>query len=392
MNIGTSIFAQLVTYIPRAKFKRIVRKYRGESGVRTFSCWDQLLCMFFAQLTYRDSLRDTVTCLRALGPKLFHMGIRGKVSRSTLAEANEQRDWRIFQELALHLIKSARRLYKDDEFAIEFKGAVYAFDSTTIDLCLSLFPWARFMDGAGGKLKGAVKLHTLLDLRGNIPTFVHISDGKLHDVISLDFLIIEPLAFYVFDRGYHDFERLYRFERSRAFFVTRPRSNTLYRRLYSHKIDKSTGIRCDQIIALTGKDTQRYYPEKLRLIRYQDAETGAKLSFITNNFDLPALSISQLYKERWQVELFFKWIKQHLRIKSFFGTSENAVRAQIWMAIASYVLIAIVKKRLALEQSLYTVLQILSVCALEKSPILSMFQNIIDIKNEPPLANQLSLF
>jgi len=391
MNIGATIFAQLVAHFPDSKFRRLVKIYRGNSGVRTFSCRDQLLCIFFAQITYRDSLRDTVTCLQALGEKLFHMGIRGNVSRTTLAEANERRDWRIYQDLAMHLIKTARRLYRNDAFAVELKNTTYAFDSTTIDLCLSLFPWAKFMEGNGGKTKGAVKLHTLLDLRGNIPTFIHISDGKLFDACALDFLIIEAFAFYILDRGYHDFERLYRFQKAHAFFVTRPRCNTKYVRLSSCPVDKSTGVVCDQIIRLTGTDTAQYYPENLRRIRYKDPLTGKRLTFITNSFDLTAITIAQLYKERWQIELFFKWIKQHLRIKTFFGTSENAVRSQIWIAVSSYVLVAIIKKRLGLPQSLYTILQILSVSVLEKSPILSMFPDPVDTNSNAITNNQLEL-
>lgn len=392
MNSGKLIFAQLVSYIPEVKFRRLVKKYNGNAGVRTFSCWDQFLCLLFAQLTYRESLRDIEACLTALGPKRYHMGIRGNISRSNLARANEKRDWRIYQEMALHLIKIARQLYANEAFEAELENTSYAFDSTTIDLCLTLFPWARFMDGNGGKTKGAVKLHTLLDLRGNIPTFIHISDGKLHDVCALDHLPIEPHAFYIMDRGYHDFQRLYRFTHAGAFFVTRARSNTKYKRLYSHATDKTLGIVCDQTIMLTGFDTQHHYPEKLRRIRYRDPETKKLLVFITNNFELPPLTIAKLYKARWQVELFFKWIKQHLRIKQFFGTSDNAVRSQIWIAVATYVLVAIVKKRLQLPQSLYTILQVLSVSAIEKTPISSAFQQQVDTENQHGTVNQLILF
>jgi hypothetical protein len=392
MNLDKLIFAQLVAHIPEVKFRRLVEKYQGNLGVRTFSCWDQLLCMLFAQLTYRESLRDIEACLTALGSKLYHMGIRGNLSRTNLARANEKRDWRIYQDLALHLIKIARGLYAQDDFEEELKNTAYAFDSTTIDLCLALFPWAHFMNGNGGKTKGAIKLHTLLDLRGNIPTFIHISDGKLFDVCALDYLPIEPLAFYVMDRGYHDFQRLYRFTQAHAFFVTRPRRNTKYRRLYSHEVDKTSGILSDQTIMLTGGNTQSYYPKKLRRILYRDPETKKRLVFITNNFDLSSPMVAKLYKARWQVELFFKWIKQHLRIKKFYGTSKNAVRTQIWIAVATYVLVAIVKKRLKLNQSLYTILQVLSVSLVEKTPILSAFQHGQDSKSSVTRDNQLSLF
>jgi hypothetical protein len=357
-------------FMPLPTFHRCVANYQGDFKVRRFSCLDQFLCMAFAQITYRESLRDIEACLRSQSKKLYHMGIRGKVSRSTLADANEQRDWRIYAELAQTLIATARDLYSTDSFFGELEETVYALDSTTIDLCLSVFPWATFR-----KTKAAIKLHTLLDLRGNIPTFIHISDGKLHDVNVLDVLPLEAGAFYIMDRGYLDFGRLYSFTHAAAFFVTRSKSNTKFRRLYSHPIDKSTGLICDQTIVLTGVTAQKDYPEKLRRVKFRDAETNKTLVFLSNNFTLPALTIAQLYRSRWQVELFFKWIKQHLRIKNFFGTSENAVKAQIWMAVSVYVLVAIMKKRLNLQESLYTILQIISVSVFEK---ISIYQLITD--------------
>ena len=387
MNTGKIVFAQLMAYLPMHKFRRLVKRYHGNHKVKTFSCLDQYLCMAFAQLTYRESLRDIEACLRAMQPKLYHMGIRGKVSRSTLARANEKRDWRIYADFAQALIHIARKLYSDEDFGLELKETVYALDSTTIDLCLSLFPWARFR-----KTKGAIKLHTLLDLRGNIPSFVRITDGKVHDVYILDELIPEAGAFYVMDRGYIDFARLYQFCLFQAFFVIRAKSNLQFRRLYSHPVDKSTGLKCDQSIVLTGFYQTKDYPNKLRRIRYFDAESQKDLIFLTNNFSLPALTIAQIYKYRWQIELFFKWIKQHLRIKAFYGTTENAVKTQIWIAISVYVLIAIVKKRLNLEISLYTFLQILSVSVFEKVPILQLLTTI-DYKNpETYSCNQLNLF
>jgi len=392
MNQGQPIFAQILSHLPERQFRRLVNKYKGNERVRTFSCWDQLACMFFAQLTYRESLRDIEACLNAQGASLYHMGIRGHVSRTNLARANECRDWRIYQDLALHLIKIAQRLYSEDSFGVDLKNTAYAFDSTTIDLCLSVFPWARFMDGKGGKKRGAVKLHTLLDLRGNIPTFIHISTGKMNDVRALDYLLIEACAFYIMDRGYHDFRRLFRFTEARAFFVTRPRSNTKFRRLCSSPCDKSVGIICDQIIMLTGLNSRKHYPEKLRRIRYQCLKTGKRLVFITNNFELPALTIAQLYRSRWQIELFFKWIKQHLRIKRFYGTTSNAVKTQIWIAVSTYVVVAIIKKRLRLPHSLYTMLQILSVSTFEKTPLLWAFQPHDDFQSQLVCSNQLNLF
>ena len=343
--------------------------------------------MTFAQFTYRESLRDIEACLRAHSSKLYHLGIRGGIARSTLADANENRDWRIYQDFALSLIQVARRLYAEDEFGVELKHTVYALDSTTIDLCLALFPWARFR-----KKKGAVKLHTLLDLRGNIPAFIYISDGKLHDVNVLDLMIFEAGSFYVMDRGYIDFARLYRLHQSQAFFVTRAKSNLQYRRLYSHPIDKSTGLRCDQTILLTGLNTSQDYPIRLRRVKFYDVEHDKLLVFLTNNFNLPALCIAQLYRCRWQVELFFKWIKQHLRIKAFFGTSENAVKTQVWIAISAYVLVAIVKKRLQSDASLYTILQILSLTLFEKTSLIQLLTEAPLASEEITMANQLNLF
>lgn len=367
MYIGKIIFSQVMDFLPMYEFRKCVQRYQGNYKIKSFSCLDQFLCMAFAQLTYRESLRDIEACLRAVPNKLYHMGIRGNVSRSTLADANESRDWRIYADFAQVLIHIARDLYINEDFGIELKETVYALDSTTIDLCLSLFPWAHFR-----KEKGAIKLHTLLDLRGSIPSFIKITDGKVHDVNILDELVPEPGSFYIMDRGYIDFSRLYTLSQSLAFFVTRSKSNLKFRRLYSHPVDKSTGLRCDQTIVITGTKTAKHYPEKLRRIRYIDPENHKNLIFLTNNFTLPALTIALLYKCRWQVELFFKWIKQHLRIKAFYGTSENAVKTQIWIAISVYVLAAIIKKRLNLDHSLYTILQILSVSIFEKEPILQI--------------------
>ena len=387
MYTGKIIFSQIIDQLPMHTFRRCVQRYRGHYKVQSFSCRDQYLCMAFAQLTYRESLRDIEACLRAQESKLYHMGIRARVSKSTLADANEKRDWRIYADLAQTLIHMARRLYLHEDFGVEIDQTVYALDSSTIDLCLSVFLWAHFR-----KTKSAVKLHTLLDLRGNIPTFIHISDGKLHDVNILDELIPEPGSFYIMDRGYLDFERLYRLTLYHAFFLTRAKSNLQFRRIYSHPIDKATGLRCDQTIVLTGFYPSRDYPEKLRRIKYYDQETRKTLVFLTNNFTLPPLTIAQLYRCRWQVELFFKWIKQHLRIKKFFGTTENAVKTQIWIAVSVYVLVAILKKRLQLEASLYTILQILSVTIFERIPILQVFaSNEYNIK-EGIFCNQLNLF
>lgn len=364
MNIGGTVFSQLMDFLPMDDFRKCVMRYRGNHKVQSFSCLDQFLCMAFAQLTFRESLRDIESCLRAIQSKLYHMGIRGPIARSTLADANENRDWRIYADFAQVLIHTARSLYAHDEFGIDLDQTVYALDSTTIDLCLSLFPWARFR-----KRKGAIKLHTLIDLRGNIPSFIRITDGKVHDVNVLDDLIPEPGSFYIMDRGYLDFARLHALAQSLAFYVTRAKINLDFRRLYSHVVDKSSGLRSDQTILLSGINTAQQYSDKLRRIRYFDAEHQNNLIFLTNNFTLPALTIAQLYKARWNVELFFKWIKQHLRIKAFYGTSENAVKTQVWIAISVYVLVAIIKKQLNLDLSLYTILQILSITLLEKTPI-----------------------
>ena len=387
MYVGKLVFAQVMEFLPLSVFRRCVAKYQGNRKVRTFTCLDQFLCMAFAQITYRESLRDIEACLRSQSNKLYHMGIRGTVSRSTLADANEQRDWRIYAELAHTLIATARSLYSTEPFIEELDETVYALDSTTIDLCLSLFPWATFR-----KRKGAVKLHTLLDLRGNIPTFIYISDGKLHDVNVLDILPLEPGAFYVMDRGYVDFERLYAMTQGAAFFVTRAKSNLKFRRLYSRQVDRATGMICDQTIVLTGPISKKDYPEKLRRIKYNDPQSGKTLVFLTNNFTLPTLTIAQLYRSRWQVELFFKWIKQNLRIKTFYGTSENAVKTQVWIAISVYVLVAIMKKQLRLQESLYTILQILSVTSFERTSLIQLITER-DYRTKETLAcNQLKLF
>ncbi len=364
MNYGKTVFSQIMDFLPMYKFQKCVDRYNGNYKIKSFTCMDQFLCMAFAQLTYRESLRDIEACLRAAENKLYHMGIRGKVSRNTLANANQVRDWRIYADFAQVLIKTARRLYADDDFGLQLDQTVYALDATTIDLCLSLFPWAKFR-----KNKGAVKMHTLLDLRGNIPTTIIITHGKVHDVNVLDRIIIETGAIYIMDRGYLDFERLYTLHLSLAFFITRAKGNFDFKRLYSQPVDKSTGVQCDQIILLNGFYTRKDYPEKLRRIRYYDTDNNKRLVFLTNNFTLPSVAIAELYRCRWQVELFFKWIKHHLRIKAFYGTSENAVKTQIWIAISIYVLVAIIKKRLNLQQSLYTILQILSVALFEKTAI-----------------------
>ena len=365
MYQGQTVFSQVMDFLPHKKFRQCINRYNGNYRVRSFTCYDQLLCMAFAQLTYRESLRDIECCLRAMRDKLYHMGIRGKVSRSTLADANEARDWRIYSDFAQILIDEARRLYVDDDFGLELKETVYALDSSTIDLCLSVFPWARFR-----KAKGAIKLHTLLDLRGDIPTFIWITDGKVHDVNVLDHLIPEPGAIYIMDRAYLDFQRLYQLHQCSAIFVTRSKTNTGLRRIYSHKVDKSTGVRSDQTVALTGFYSKKDYPEKLRRIKYFDAEKARSFIFLTNQFTLPPLTIAELYRYRWRVEIFFKWIKQHLRIKNFYGTSENSVKTQVWIAISTYVLVAIMKKRLKIDLTLYTILQILSITLFEKMPIL----------------------
>ncbi|MFH2069222.1 MAG: IS4 family transposase [Candidatus Omnitrophota bacterium] len=388
MYTGRIVFAQLMDLLPLHEFHKCVERYHGNYKVRDFSCLDQFLCMAFAQLTYRDSLRDIESCLRSMKSRLYHMGIRGRISRSTLADANEARDWRIYADFAQVLIGIARPLYLNDDFGVQLKETVYAFDSTTIDLCLELFPWARFR-----KAKGAIKLHTLLNLRGNIPEFIHITEGRIHDVNILDLLLIEAGSFYVMDRGYLDFERLYAIHQSSAFFITKAKRNLAARRRYSRPVDKSTGLRSDQTVFLTGINTSKDYPEPLRRISYYDADTKKHLVFLTNNFVLPALTIAQLYKARWQIELFFKWIKQHLRIKAFFGTSENAVKTQVWIAVSVYVLVAILKKRLANDRSLYTILQILSLSQFEKEPLqylLSQQDSQISVNTDT--SNQLLLF
>jgi hypothetical protein len=387
MYSGEVVFAQLMKFLPRQEFNQCVCRYQGNARVRGFSCRDQFLAMAFAQLTFRESLRDIETCLRAMGPKRYHAGFRGRVSRSTLADANRRRDWRIYADLAQVLIGIARKLYANDSFGVELDETAYAFDSTTIDLCLSLFPWARFR-----RRKGAVKLHTLLDLRGNIPSFIHISSGKVHDVNALDELVLEPGAFYILDRGYVDFGRLYRFTQQMAFFIIRGKRNLDYARQAYRRVDKSTGLRSDQKVILNGPKTSKQYPVALRRITYVDAETGKRFTFLTNNWTLPALSIARLYKCRWQVELFFKWIKQHLRIKAFYGTSENAVKTQVWIAISVYVLVAILRKELRLPRSLYEILQILSVTLFEKTPVFEVLTGP-DYQNEDSsCSNQLTLF
>lgn len=387
MYAGKLVFAQVIDHLPLHTFRRCVARYRGDHKVKAFTCLDQYLCMAFAQLTYRESLRDIEACLRAQRHKLYHMGIRAPVSRSTLADANETRDWRIHADFAQALIVMARRLYAGDDFGIELDQTVYALDSTTIDLCLSVFPWAKFQH-----TKSAVKLHTLLDLRGPIPSFIHITDGKGSDYQALDVLVPEPGAFYIMDRGYIDFARLFAFNLTGAFFIIRARANMLFRRLYSHPVDRATGLICDQTILLNGKNSSTAYPGKLRRVRYYDADTQKNLVFLTNDFTLPALTIAKLYRCRWQVELFFKWIKQHLRIKAFYGTSENAVRAQIWIAVSVYVLVAIIKKRLGVKASLYTILQILSVTPFEKTPVDQAFFDAGYKTDHNNNDNQLKLF
>jgi Domain of unknown function (DUF4372)/Transposase DDE domain len=387
MHAGKLVFAQLMAYLPLPIFRQCVANYPSRYPTLKFSHLDQFLCMAFAQLTYRESLRDIETCLRAHQTKLYHLGIRGNVAKSTLADANEQRDCRIYADFAMSLIQTARALYASDHFAVELEQTVYALDTTTIDLCLSVFPWARFRQA-----KAAVKMHTLLDLRGNIPTFIHISDGKMHEVNVLDILIPEAGSFYIMDRGFTDFTRWFNLHQAQAFFVIRGKSNLLFRRVYSSPVDKSTGLRCDQTIALTSVKASKAYPQHLRRIKFYDAEHKKYLVFLTNNFDLPALTIAQLYRCRWQVELFFKWIKQHLRIKKFYGTTENAVKTQIWIAISVYVLVAIVKKRIKTEASLYTILQILSLTLFEKTPLDQLLTNTENNMNESKNDNQLNIF
>jgi hypothetical protein len=387
MNAGKSIFSQLTEFLPTQEFRQCVARYQGDYKLKSFSCWDQFLCMAFAQLTYRESLRDIEACLRSQQAKLYHMGIRGRVSRNTLAHANSVRDWRIHADFAQVLIRQARELYLGDSFGLALDQTVYALDATTIDLCLSLFPWAKFR-----KHKGAVKLNTLLDLRGNIPAVVSITHGKVHEINILDQLVFEAGAFYVMDRGYLDFARLHKLHLASAFFVTRAKKTFDCRRLYSQPVDKTTGVICDQTIALNNFYPRKGYPDKLRRIRYFDTEKNKQLVFLTNNFSLAPLTIAQLYRSRWQVELFFKWIKQHLRIKKFYGTSENALKTQIWIAISIYVLVAIVKKRLRLEGSLFRILQIVSVSLFEKTPILQALSPLDDELDLDDLCKQLILF
>jgi len=386
MNSGKTIFSQIMEFLPSYEFRLCVKRYRGQYKIKSFSCWDQFLCMSFAQLTYRESLRDIQACLRGNQQKLYHLGFRGNISRNTLAHANQIRDWRIYADFAQILIGPARTLYAHEDFGVQLKQTVYAFDATTIDLCLSLFPWAKFR-----QRKGAIKLHTLMDLRGSIPTLIFVTHGKVHEVHLLDDLVLEPGAIYIFDRGYLDFARLYQIHRAGAFFIIRAKSNFRFRRLYSQKADKAKGVQADQIIELHGFYSRQDYPDRLRRVRYYDAEKKKRLIFLTNNFILPATTIAELFRCRWKIELFFKWIKQHLRIKAFYGTSENAVKTQIWIAISIYVLVAIIKKKLKVKVSLYTILQILSVSLFEKT---SLFQLLSQIKPDAEKinpSNQLKL-
>ena len=387
MNLGRTVFSQLVDFLPTYQFQICVDRYQGNRYVKDFSCWDQFLCLAFAQLTYRESLRDIEACLRAQQPKLYHMGFRCRISRNTLAHANEHRDWRIYADFAQVLIAAARDLYRDEPFGVELSETVYALDSTTIDLCLALFPWGKFR-----RHKSAVKLHTLLDLRGSIPANVYVTGGQVHDVNLLDQLLPEAGAFYLLDRGYLDFGRLYLLTQGCAFFITRAKQNTQFWRRQWRPVHRWTGLRSDQTIQLTGPKTSRLYPDPLRRIHYFDAEKELRLVFLTNNFLLPALTIAELYRARWRVELFFRWIKQHLRIKAFYGTSENAVKTQAWVAVSIYVLVAIVKKQLGLDLSLYKILQILSVTVFEKTPILQGFSNFGDELPDAESSMQLNLF
>jgi len=387
MYVGKTIFAQLIDFLPAVEFRKCVKRYRGHYKVKQFTCWDQFLSLAFAQLTYRESLRDIESCLRSVDHKLYHLGFRGKISRSTLAEANENRDYRIYADYAQVIINAARKLYLKEPFGADLKDTVYALDATVIDLCLSLFPWATFRT-----TKAGIKLHTLLDLRGNIPSFIRITTADVHEVNILDELIPEPGSYYVMDRGYLDFERLHKIQREKAYFVIRAKSNLKFHRIYSHPIERDSGLICDQTIVLDNYYSSLGYPDKLRRVKYYDRENGQRLTFLTNNFEIPALTIAAIYKCRWQIELFFKWIKQHLRIKAFYGTSSNAINTQIWIAITVYVLVAIVKKRLRLKTDLYTILQILSVTCFEKTPILKALAQV-DYNLDPTLlSNQLQLF
>ena len=387
MHSGRFVFAQVMDHLPMKAFHRCVQRYEGNRHVQSFTCLDQFLCMAFAQLTFRESLRDIEACLRAHQDKLYHMGIRGGMSRNTLANANQRRDWRIYAEFAQAMIRIARPLYADEDLGLELDNTVYALDASTIDLCLSVFPWALFRS-----TKSAVKLHTLLDLRGNIPTFIHVSDGKMHDVNVLDILVPEPGAFYIMDRGYVDFERLFLLHTVGAVFIIRAKSNTRYERRHSHPVDKTTGVRCDQTVVLTGAKGKKRYPQPVRRIKYYDPNTQKTFNFLTNHFAVPALTVAELYRYRWQVELFFKWIKQHLRIKSFFGTSENAVKSQIWIAVTVYVLMAVVKKRLGISADLYTILQVLSLTLFEKMPIFKLFSDTGYNLSNVESSKQLILF
>jgi len=386
LNQGRTVFAQLIKFLSHNEFKRCVARYGGNKSVRSFSCWDQFLTMAFAQLTYRESLRDIEVCLAAQGRKLYHAGFSGPVKRATLADANETRDWRIYHDFAQSLIQSARPLYAHSQLTSELDATAYAFDATTIDLCLSLFPWAKFR-----RHKGAIKLHTLLEIHSAIPVFIAITAGNIHEVNLLDALELEPGSFMVMDRGFLDFQRLYRLQTGLAFFVIRTKNNLAFRRRYSHPHDRSTGVRSDQTIVLTGPKTATLYPVALRRVHFYSAETDQRVVLLTNNFSLPALTVATLYRYRWQVELFFKWIKQHLRIKSFFGTSENSVKTQVWIAISVYLLVAIIKKRLGLKHDLYTLLQILSLTLFDKTPLLTLFQHSDDNLEMVHDVNQLQL-
>jgi len=388
MYTGKTIFSQIMSFIPKYEFDKRVIKYKGNYRIRQFSCWDQFLCMSFAQLTYRESLRDIEACLNAQPNKLYHMGIKGNVTRTNLAHANWKRDWRIYAEFAQVLISHARKLYQDDpDFIVDLDNTIYALDSTTIDLCLSLFPWAKFR-----KNKGAVKLHTLLDIQGSIPVFIEITSGLVHDVNILDVLIPEPGSFYIMDRGYLDFERLYRIKENFGYFIIRAKKNMKFHRTQSKKVDKSTGLRCDQVIRLSGFNTRKSYPDKLRRVKYHDSQTDKILVFLTNNFDIPALTVAELYRNRWKVELFFKWIKQHLKIKAFFGTSPNAVKTQIWIAISIYVMVAMIRKIQKIELNLYTILQIFSVSLFEQVPILQLLTDTSLQTFDYDSRKQLNLF
>ena len=387
MYAGTTIFAQIMNLLPWRRFQTCVARYQGDYKVKTFKCAEHFRVMAFAQLTYRESLRDIEACLRALDSRLYHMGIKSTISRNNLAHTNENRDWRIYADFAQILVSRAKALYANEPLGIDLQSTVYALDSTTIDLCMSLFPWARFR-----RTKSAIKLHTLMNLRGSIPEFVHVSDGKMHDVNVLDLLVPSPGAFYIMDRGYLDFQRLYQLHQERSFFITRAKSNFRFRRRYSHEVDKSSNVQCDQAIVLTTHYPSKNYPEPLRRIRFYDTGTQKRFIFLTNNFELPAPTIAQLYKARWHIEIFFKWIKQHLRIKAFFGTSENAVKVQIWTSVSTYLLIAIMKKELMLEQSLYTILQVLSLSLFEKMPIIEAFSDNRISAQSPQHSNQLTLF